>query len=100
MADSALVGKIHGKNPSSEDMEIWVRKNQSSALNYEPEMDALTKDWFGFRFNCTSYVEKIHVKQWSYGAVPILLKKWIPLFDADSERLDTMPMWVHLPGLP
>ena len=63
-------------------------------------MDALTKGWFGFRFNCASDVEKILVKHWSYGAVPILLKKWTPLFDADSERLETMLVWVRLPRLP
>ena len=62
MTNSTLVEKIHGKNPSSEDMEIWVKKNWSSVLNYELERDALTKRWFGFRFNCTGDVEKIVVK--------------------------------------
>ena len=39
-------------------------------------------------------------KEWSYGVIPSLLKKWTPLFYVDSERLDTMPVWVHLPVLP
>ena len=32
--------------------------------------------------------------------VLIMLKKWTPLFDMDIERLDTIPVWVRLPGLP
>ena len=81
-------------------MEIWVRKNWSSALNYELEMDALTKGWFGFRFNYRSDVEKILVKKWRHRVVPILLKKWTLLFDVDSERLYTMSVWVRLSRLP
>ena len=81
-------------------MEIWVKKNWLSILNYELKTDVLTKGWFGFRFKCASDVEKILAKQWSYAYVPIILKKWTPLFDADSERLDTMLVWVHLLGIP
>ena len=80
-------------------MEIWARKNWPSALIYVPEMDALTKERFGFRFNYASDVEKILAKQWSYGVVPIMLKKWTPLFDVNCERLDIMLVWVHLLGL-
>ena len=32
--------------------------------------------------------------------MPIILKRWTPLFDADSERLDTISVWVCLLGLP
>ena len=46
MVDSTLVGKFHGKNPSLEDMEIWVKKNWLIVLTYEAETDALRKEWF------------------------------------------------------
>ena len=63
-------------------------------------MDSIRKGWFGFTFNYASDVEKILMKKWRHGFVPILLKKWTPLFDVDSERLDTMLVWVRLSGLP
>ena len=62
MEDSALVVKICGRNPSSEDMEIWVTKNWSSVLNYELEIGALTKGWLEFIFNYVSDVGKILAK--------------------------------------
>ena len=30
----------------------------------------------------------------------MLLKPWHPLFDASRERVDSIPLWVRLPGLP
>jgi hypothetical protein len=30
----------------------------------------------------------------------MLLKRWSPLFDASRERIDELPIWVCLPGLP
>jgi len=31
---------------------------------------------------------------------PIFLKYWTPSFDAKRERMDVVPVWVQLPGLP
>ena len=30
----------------------------------------------------------------------MLLKPWHPLFDASRERVNSVPLWVRLPGLP
>ena len=32
--------------------------------------------------------------------MPILLKRWMPLFNVDSKQMDTMVIWVRLPSLP
>lgn len=32
--------------------------------------------------------------------MPVLLKRWDPLFDPDREQLGAGPVWVRLPGLP
>ena len=44
-------------------------------------------------------VEKILKQQCNNGTVPIMLKKWTPLLYVDSEKLDTIPVWVCLSGL-
>ena len=54
----------------------------------EPEITPLAKGWFVFHFNCKSdlyfYLEKIC----NFGTTPFKLKKWSPLFDVDTKRLD------------
>jgi hypothetical protein len=44
--------------------------------------------------------EKSLLSGWSIDSTLVLLKKWEPTFDAATERLDTIPIWVRLPGLP
>jgi hypothetical protein len=48
----------------------------------------------------TSDVEKIIHKYWFIDSSPMLLKNWRPLFDAERERVDVLPIWVWLPGFP
>jgi hypothetical protein len=44
--------------------------------------------------------EKYLQSGWSIDSTPVLLKKWEPTFDAATERMDTIPIWVRLAGLP
>ena len=37
---------------------------------------------------------------WPLNHSPVLLKPWHPLFDASRERVNKIPIWVRLPGLP
>ena len=30
----------------------------------------------------------------------MVFRKWTPLFDVSKERMDAIPIWVHLAGLP
>ena len=39
-------------------------------------------------------------KQWEMARVPVGMKKWTPLFDAQREVVDSEPIWVRLPGFP
>ena len=61
-------------------------------LQYEPKTNSISKGWFKFKLNSAEDVEKILKQHWSYGTVPIMLKKWTPLFDADNEKLDPIPV--------
>ena len=56
-------------------------------LHYEPKTSSLSKGWFGFMFNNKEDAEKILNQNWNYG----MDKKWTPMFDVESERLDTLP---------
>ena len=80
-------------------MEEWVRNNWTGFQGEGPEITPLAKGWFGFHFSCKEDADLILKKVWTYGKTPFQLKRWSSLFDADTERLDTIPVWVRLPGL-
>jgi hypothetical protein len=51
-------------------------------------------------FSEKSQASLVLQKSWFIDSSPILLKLWNPTFDAASERLDSIPIWVRLSGLP
>ena len=81
-------------------MEEWVINNWTGFQGEDPEISPLAKGWFGFRFNHREDAYFILKKVWTFGKNPFQLKRWSPLFEADTKRLDTIPVWVQLPGLP
>ena len=64
------------------------------------EIGELSKGWYSFTLDSKHDAEQILNPNWFYGMIPILLKRWIPLFNPDSEQMDTMVIWVRLPILP
>ena len=81
-------------------MDEWVHKNWVGFQGKEPEITPLAKGWFDFHFEYKEDVDYVLGKIWNYGTTPFHLKRWKPLFDMDTERLDMIPVWVRLPGLP
>ena len=73
-------------------MEEWVQKNWTGFQGKDPEITPLAKGWFGFRFSQKEDADFILEKIWNYGTTPFKLKIWTPLFDADTKRLDTIPV--------
>jgi hypothetical protein len=47
-----------------------------------------------------SHAYSVLQKGWFMESSPTILKLWNPTFDVDNERLDSIPIWVKLPGLP
>ena len=64
------------------------------------EVSGLPKGWYSFTFSNKQEANQILSQNWFYGTIPIMFKKWTPLFDSDSERMNRVPIWVHIPGLP
>lgn len=96
----ALYGKIRGKNPTLGKMEEWARKNWEGLQGERFDIDQLANGWFGFKFTCSEDADLIHSKVWTYGKTLFNTKKWTRSFDAETNELDTIPIWVRLPGLP
>ena len=81
-------------------MEDWVRHNWTGLQGGSLDITPLAKGQFGYQFNCREDVDHILRKVWTYGKTPFQLKIWTPPFNVDTKRLDTIPVWVRLPGLP
>jgi len=60
----------------------------------------LAKGWFRVRFEHKEVAEWVVEKNWAFGNIPVLLKKWSPLFDAIHEKTNVFPVCVRAPGLP
>ena len=95
-----LLEKIRGRNPTLGKIKEWARKNWTGLQGEGPVINSLVNGWFSFRFRCREDVDLIGNSVWTYGKTPFQLKQWTPLFYAETEQLDTILVWVRLPGLP
>ena len=85
MADRLIVRKIHGRHPTLEEMKGWVQTNWEELLSSAVEVGELSKGWYTFTRSSKHDTMQILNRNWFYGMIPILLKIWMPLFNADSE---------------
>ena len=85
MADRVIVEKIHGQHPTLKEMNRWVQTNWADLLSFAAEVSELTKGWYTFTLGSKHDTKQILNRNWFYGMIPILLKRRMPLFNADSE---------------
>jgi hypothetical protein len=52
------------------------------------------------RFENKQVADWVVGKNWTFGNIPVLMKKWTPLFDVVHEKTDVFLVWVRAPGLP
>jgi hypothetical protein len=97
MANKTLVGKSYGRYFNFKTLQSCV---SDSWRGSPPQLNKLSKGWFMLKFTNQNLYEKSILSDWSIDSTPVLLKKWEPTFDVATERMDTIPIWVHLPGLP
>jgi len=98
--DLAMVGQARGKWLGTYLLRSWMEKSWGSNLSAPPKIRLLAKGWFAFVFTASSDVSWVLSKTWSMVDTPIVLKHWTPSFDVKRERVDVVPVWVRLLGLP
>ena len=81
------VGHAKGRQYSSNYIAKWIHKSWSGGLTTQTEVIILTKGWFMVRFTNEEALEWVLERNWGFGNSPIFFKKWMPLFDAQRERL-------------
>ena len=100
MSQRTLVGRVMGKTFARKTVVDWVDGNWREFLGYSPKVDMLLCGWFAVVVKSEDDMRLILNKNWHVNHSPVLLKPWHPLFDASRERVDRIPIWVRLPGLP
>jgi len=100
VADCTIVGRARGKKITPADLQSWgeERFNNGSPLRFEAR--SLVKGWFMLRFEEKAAADWVLGKNWFIGKIPVLLKRWTPMFDAIKESTEVFPVWVRAPGLP
>ena len=100
MDKMTMVGRARGKHPNLKALEKWVQENWSWIIDYMLEIMVLAQGWFVFKLKNKEDVTQIFHSHWSFVYMPILFKIWTPMFDAECEIMDDIPIWVQLPSLP
>lgn len=100
VAECTLVGRARGKKFSSEFLQVWGESCFVSDRPLQFEAQILGKGWFKLCFVDQASVEWVFQCNWHIGNIPILLKKWTPMFDAFKEKTDEFPVWIRVLGLP
>lgn len=100
MARSVLVGHVRGRTFTVNRLIKWVEEIWGNLLKDLPEVHILPRGWFSLHFTKEDYIDLVLAKYWHIETAPVLLKRWIPLFDPEREHIMAGPLWVRLPGLP
>lgn len=100
VAECTLVDRARGKKFTSCFIQAWGEQNFLSNQIKGFEDSNLANGWFMFRFENKEAAGWVLERNWAIGNIPVLLKKWNPLFDAIHEKTDVFPVWVKAPGLP
>jgi len=100
MCKLTLVGRVLGHNFSRRTVVDWVEEKWKPLIGTVPVVEILNRGWFAFNFKGEEELLRILNANWHLNRVPVLMKRWHPLFDASRERVEESPIWVRLPALP
>jgi hypothetical protein len=53
-----------------------------------------------FKFLVVEQANMALLTGWSIDSYPVILKKWDPTFNENSENMGSFPIWVRFQGLP
>jgi len=99
-ADRVLVGCIRGRNYSAACLKTWATEVWGQHLVDIPFVQTFVRGWFALRFACVDHTNWVLSSYWHFEHAPVLLKRWTPLFDPETEHIGIGPVWIRLPGLP
>jgi hypothetical protein len=98
--ETTVVGWVNGHHLHINTLREWVDKSWSSKEDQFPLIQSFLNVWFIFFFQSLTDITRVLKSPWCIDLSPILLKRLTPFFNESYERVDELPIWVRLPGLP
>jgi len=95
-----LVRRAKVKKYSINYITKWISKAWKEAPNHQFELTTLARGWFMTKFGKGETLEWVLRHNYCFCRERILFKNWNPLFDAQTEKVGEILVWVRLPGLP
>jgi hypothetical protein len=77
-----LVGHARGRNLNQSSLNKWVADSWGSVISPLPEVTKLVRGWFLVLLESKQEADTLLQKNWIMVGVPIILRRWTPLFDA------------------
>lgn len=99
-ADRVLVGRIRGRKYSATRLKTWASEVWGHHLVDAPFVQTSVRGWFALRFARADHTNWVLSSHWHFEHAHVLLKRWTPMFDPETEQIGIGPIWVRLPGLP
>ena len=99
-ADRVLVGRIRGRSYTTDRLKSWAAEIWGQHLANIPFVQTFVRGWFALRFARADHTSWVLSSFWHFEKAPVLLKRWTPLFDPETEQVGVGPVWIRLPGFP
>lgn len=93
-ADRVLVGRIRGWNYSAACLKLWAAEVWGHHLVDIPFVHNFVRGWFTLRFAHAYHTNWVLSFYWHFEHAPVLLKRWTPLFDPETEQIGIGPVWI------
>ncbi|WOL11361.1 hypothetical protein Cni_G20123 [Canna indica] len=96
---NSLYGKFYGNSPSLNLVQqvmprIWKTRGSVQVID-------MAAGYFCFKFTCAEDRNRVLTEgPWFFRGQALLLTPWRPNFQPLLEKIDSIPVWIQLPGLP
>jgi len=99
-SEHMVVARARGCRFELNYLHRWVKTHWGGNLTAKPIIHILSRGWMAFTIGTKEEVDWVLSNQWEMAKIPVGMKKWTPMFDAQREVVECEPIWVRLLGYP
>jgi len=88
LSKRVVIGHARGLHLSVGFLKNWALEHWGSIVSNTPIISKLAKGWFMFLLSMKEEVDVLVKGSWEMAGVPIVLRKWTPIFDVGHARVE------------
>lgn len=89
-----VVACVRGRSFGMPFLKSWARRQWGVNIAEPPTICTLVNGWFSFTFSSKDNAIWVISKQWEMVHIPLMMKRWSPIVDAQREFIDKELIWV------